>query len=68
MENRECKRNKNCTSGIRQMIKMEGENGIEAKSTEKKVREREKQTFYQNSKREKGNFIDMEIYNITNIG
>jgi hypothetical protein len=40
MENRERKRNKNCTSGIRQMIKMEEENGIEHKRIEKKVTER----------------------------
>jgi hypothetical protein len=40
MENREYKRNKSRTTGIRRMIKMEEENGIEANKVRKKVKGR----------------------------
>lgn len=50
MENGERKRNKSRTTGIRWMIKMEEENGIEANKDGKKVKGR-------NNKTEKGIYI-----------
>lgn len=60
MENRDSKRNKTRTTGIRQMIKVEEEQGIEVNKVGKKEKGGERQKFYQNSKNRKS-----DIYNIT---
>jgi len=61
MENRERKRNKSRTTGIRRMIKREEENGIEANKVGKKVKGRKIRILSEQQNR-KGIYIYIYIY------